>query len=290
MRCHGARRSCSRRVRCTGKSSGSAASQPPQASTQLRLSACCASWSGRTSSGANVAQLWQATLSTGSSTCCSATSPTGRFHDAHERRSIVAPASGSKPWGGRRTTPSCSPITTRRRSASRARAEALTNQSGFHMLAGRFEESIRVGAEARPLVETLGMEDQRARLHIVVGCARCCLGDRGGLDEIESGIAVAEAAGALEMLVIGYTNLSSELHFFARLAEARRAWRRHAELSDRYGLGRQVRNARADGAGWAYLDGRWDEAIRVADELISATDAGDRSFTDATVLSLRAWF
>jgi len=175
------------------------------------------------------------------------------------------------------------------RSASRARAEALTNQSGFHMLAGRFEESIRVGAEARPLVETLGMDDQRARLHIVVGCARCCLGDRGGLDEIQSGIAVAETAGALEMLVIGYTNLSSELHFFARLAEARRAWRRHAELSERYGLGPQVRNTRADGAGWAYLDGRWDEAIRVADELIAATDAGDNSFTDATVLSLRAW-
>jgi len=116
------------------------------------------------------------------------------------------------------------------RPLSRARAIALAHASGFHMLDGRFEESIRVGAEALPLVEELGIEDARARLHIVVGCARCCLGDRGGLDEIETGIQVAEAAGALEMLATGYTNLSSELHFFARLDEARRAWRHHVEV------------------------------------------------------------
>ena len=61
--------------------------------------------------------------------------------------------------------------------ASRARAEALTNQSGFLMLAARYDESIRVGAEALPLVEALEMEEQRARVHIVVGTARYGLGD-----------------------------------------------------------------------------------------------------------------
>jgi len=173
--------------------------------------------------------------------------------------------------------------------ASRARAEALTNQSGFHMLAGRFHESIRVGAEAMPLVEALGMEDQRARLHIVVGCARCCLGDPGGLDEIETGISVAQAAGAFEMVVIGYGNLSSELQFFGRLIDARRAWHHHLELSGRYGLARHVLNARADAADWAYLDGRWDEALAIAEELIAAAEAGDRYYSDPRVLSLRAW-
>ena len=46
-----------------------------------------------------------------------------------------------------------------------------------------------------------------------------------GLDEIEDGIAVAGASGAAEMQSTGYLNLSSELHFFGRLDEARRAWR-----------------------------------------------------------------
>lgn len=63
---------------------------------------------------------------------------------------------------------------------SRAKAEALTNQTGFLVLAGRFAEATRVGAEALPLAEELGMEAQRARLHIMVGCARCGLRDTEG--------------------------------------------------------------------------------------------------------------
>jgi class 3 adenylate cyclase len=172
--------------------------------------------------------------------------------------------------------------------ASRAKAEALTNQSGFLMLAGRFDESIQVGAEALPLVEELGMEAQRARLHIVVGCARCCLGDTEGLREIETGISIARAGGALEMVVLGYTNLASELFFFGRLADARRAWQHFRELGERYGFARMQRTARTDGACWAFVDGRWDDVLRVADELIAAADAGDRHWTDPTVLSLRA--
>jgi class 3 adenylate cyclase len=175
------------------------------------------------------------------------------------------------------------------RPASRARAEALMSHSGYLMLAGRFEESIRMGAEALPLIEALALEEQRARLHIVVGCARCCLGDEGGLDEIRSGISIAEVAGALDMLVLGYGNLSSELHFFGRLAESRRASRQASELAARYGLARRFRSGRADVAAWAYLDGSWDKAIAVADELIAAMDAGDRDYNDPAILSLRAW-
>jgi class 3 adenylate cyclase/tetratricopeptide (TPR) repeat protein len=175
------------------------------------------------------------------------------------------------------------------RPASRARAEALAHQSGFLMLGGRFEEAIRVGAEALPLVEALGMTDQRARVHIVVGTARCGLGDTTGLDEIETGISVAEAAANFDMLINGYLNLSSEFHFFGRLAEARLAWGRAIELAERYGLGRYLRSARADAVGWAYLDGRWDEAFALADELIGAVDAGNRHFTDSVVLALRGW-
>ena len=174
------------------------------------------------------------------------------------------------------------------RPASRAKAEALANQSGFHMLGGQFEASIQVGAQALPLVEQLGMEEQRARLHIVVGCARCGLGDTEGLREIETGISIARAAGALEMVVVGYGNLASELFFFGRLADARQAWRHNLELGERYGIARLQRNARAEAAYWAFADGRWDDALRIADDLIAAADAGDRHYSDPSVLSLRA--
>jgi class 3 adenylate cyclase len=175
------------------------------------------------------------------------------------------------------------------RPESRARAEALTNQSGFLMLGGQFEEAIRVGAEALPLVESLGMEDQRARLHIVIGSARYSLGDTGGLDQIETGISIAQDAGVFEMVAIGLNNLTSGFHVFGRLADARRGWSRELELTERYGLAQTLRFARAEAACWAYLDGRWDEAIAVADELIAAADGGNRHYSDAAVLSLRAW-
>ena len=174
------------------------------------------------------------------------------------------------------------------RPASRARAGALAHHSGFLMLAGRFDESIRVGAEALPLAEALAMEDQRARILIVVGTARCSLGETRGLDEIKAGIAAAEAAGNLDMLTNGYANLTSELHLFARLADARRAWRQMLELAERYGLGRHARNAQFEAAGWAYLDGRWDESSSIANELIAAAESLGRHYSDPQVLALRA--
>ena len=74
------------------------------------------------------------------------------------------------------------------------------------------------------------MEEQRARLHIVIGTSRCCLGDAGGLDEIRAGIEIAESASDVDMVIAGYSNLSSELHFMARLerGEARMAARARA--------------------------------------------------------------
>jgi class 3 adenylate cyclase/tetratricopeptide (TPR) repeat protein len=172
---------------------------------------------------------------------------------------------------------------------SRARAEALTAQTGFLMLGGRFEDAIRVGAEAQPLVEALGLEELRARLHNYVGCARCCLGDERGLAEIETSIAVAENAGAAVAVVNGYGNLSSELYFFAKLAESRAAEAKALKLAERYGAGYMLRNFRASRATWAYVDGRWDDALTVANELLAVAEAGDPHYSDAQLLALRGW-
>ena len=157
------------------------------------------------------------------------------------------------------------------------------------MLDGKYAESIRVGAEALPLVEALGMEDQRARLNIVVGTARAGLGDKGGIEQIEDGLAIALEIPNYDMVDNAYANLTSEFHVYGELDNARRAWEGLAQLSDRYGLERFRRVVRAEGAGWAYLEGRWDEAVAIVDELSAAAEAGDRHYTDAIMLSLRAW-
>jgi class 3 adenylate cyclase len=175
------------------------------------------------------------------------------------------------------------------RPSSFARADALTAQTGFLMLGGRFEKAIEVGAEALPLVDALELEELRARLYNYVGCAHCCLGDERGLAEIETSVAVAESAGFAGGVVNAYGNLASELQFFAKLAESRRAERMALELSERYGLGFMLRNFRAGSAGWAYLDGRWDEAIALANELLALAEAGVPHYSDSPLLALRGW-
>ena len=173
--------------------------------------------------------------------------------------------------------------------SSRAKSEALAHQSGYLMLGGEFEQSIRIGTEALPLATALGMQDQLARLHIVVGTARCCLGDSGGLAQIEEGIAIAEADANVDMVVAGHDNLSSGSTSSRRLAEARKVWQAGLELSEHYGLGRSLRSAQAAAAAWEYLDGRWDEALAVCDELIALAKAGAADYTDPIVYALRAW-
>ncbi len=175
------------------------------------------------------------------------------------------------------------------RPMSRARAEALTNQSGFLMLEARYAESIRVGVEALPLVEALGMEEQRARLHIVIGTARWGLGDTRGFDEIEEGISIAKAASAFEMVGTGNDNLVSGLHCYARLGDARRLLSHRLEHAERYGLARLMRFLRAETAEWKYVDGLWDDALAIADDLITASETQGRHYIDAQILTLRAW-
>jgi class 3 adenylate cyclase len=175
------------------------------------------------------------------------------------------------------------------RPASPARAETLSHHSGMLMLGGDFEESIRIGTDALRLATALGMQGQVARLRILIGTSRCCLGDEGGLAEIREGIEIAEAEANVHTVALGHDNLCSELQVFARTAEARRIWRASVGLAERYGLGRQLRTARATGAAWAYLDGSWDEALASADSMIAEAEAGSVHYTDPIMHAQRAW-
>jgi hypothetical protein len=42
-------------------------------------------------------------------------------------------------------------------------------------------------------------------------------------------------------------------------------------------------------AAWAYLDGDWDEALALSDEIIAEAEAGSADYTDPIMYALRAW-
>ncbi|HSC48903.1 MAG TPA: AAA family ATPase [Gaiellaceae bacterium] len=175
------------------------------------------------------------------------------------------------------------------RPPSAAKAEVFSQQSGFHMLGGRFEDSIRIGEEGLALAEQLDLDHPRARLRIVVGTARCCLGDPGGLDEIRGGIEIAQAASDVDMMITGYANLGSELHFLGRLDEAREAWRNELALSERFEARRMLRGAKLGEAGWAYVDGDWNRGSAVVNALVSQAESGSSDYSDGPAYALRAW-
>jgi tetratricopeptide (TPR) repeat protein len=91
------------------------------------------------------------------------------------------------------------------------------------------------------------------------------------------------------MAVLGYNNLASELQFLGRLTESREAWARSFELAERFGFRRLLRIVRFEASGWAYAEGRDDEALGYLDELIAELDAGLPSYSDPLALSIRAW-
>ena len=39
----------------------------------------------------------------------------------------------------------------------------------------------------------------------------------------------------------------------------------------------------------SYVDGRWDEAMTIAEQLIAAAEAGERHYSDSSIYALRAW-
>jgi len=169
------------------------------------------------------------------------------------------------------------------------RAEVLARQAQLEMLAGRFDEAIRVGSEAIAIAESLGVAREHRSVYVAVATARCGLGDTDGLAALAETEELALSEGSFEVAALAAGNLSSEFHFLGRLAEARRAFERSRELSAAYGLGRHLRMGRSERAGWSYLDGDWDEALAALDELIAEADAGAPNYSTAGDLALRAW-
>ena len=68
----------------------------------------------------------------------------------------------------------------------------MSTVSRYLMLAGRSDESIRIGREAAAMAEFFGLEAVRANALDNIGAARCHSGDPAGIDDLENSIVIAE--------------------------------------------------------------------------------------------------
>jgi class 3 adenylate cyclase/tetratricopeptide (TPR) repeat protein len=169
---------------------------------------------------------------------------------------------------------------------SRSKAFVIANLSRFLMLASENSLAIRVGREALAMAEELHLDDLRANALNNIGSARVRSGDLGGIADLEESIAIAEVADPLEVMR-GYGNLASTL------AEAGDI-QRHEELNakalavaERLGIPDAIRWFRGGQAESWFWDGRWDDVVRFADELIAEVEAGSSFYLEPSWRALR---
>jgi class 3 adenylate cyclase len=163
---------------------------------------------------------------------------------------------------------------------SRSRARVLAELSILLMLAGKVEQAIGVARETLAIADQLGLDDMRARALNYLGTSRVLSGDRGGLADLERAVAIAVQRNLPES-VEAYVNLGACLvelgdlaRGFARQAEGRQA-------AERFGITGWLRHLRAERVLEYYWRGRWDLALRRANEFIAESETSSRHYMES---------
>ena len=151
--------------------------------------------------------------------------------------------------------------------SSYGKAYVMTNSSRFWMLAGEGEHAIRVGREALAMAEELGLEELQAHALDNIGVARIGLGDNGGIADLERSIEIADRINSIES-ARAYGNLASALDDLGQLERSWELLREGRLRAERFGLDDWLLWLRGESAWPPYYSGRWDEALRVVDDLI----------------------
>jgi predicted ATPase/class 3 adenylate cyclase len=168
--------------------------------------------------------------------------------------------------------------------AAPSKARVLSTIARYRVLAGE-PDAVELAQEALALGDELGLDDVRAQSRITIGTARGIAGDPRGAEDIEAGIAIAEAANSVES-ARGYVNLSSIRADWEGDVRARGLLEKALELSERFGQVHGVRWCKANLTGWMYAAGEWDEALDEIGSLL--TEAAEPHYMDASMLQIRA--
>jgi class 3 adenylate cyclase/tetratricopeptide (TPR) repeat protein len=151
---------------------------------------------------------------------------------------------------------------------SAAKARVYAGLFRLHWLANRDDPAVTFGDEALAMADELGLREVRAQILSVRGGWQVMNGDRGGLALIEESIALFEQLNSADAQR-PYNNLADTHYNYGDLDKAaaavermKQAWKRFAGVDWlRWAEGQEIR--------LAYVAGRWDEAVEIADRWIA---------------------
>jgi class 3 adenylate cyclase/tetratricopeptide (TPR) repeat protein len=159
---------------------------------------------------------------------------------------------------------------------SAAKLRVLAERARIASVSGRTPEAIEVGREAFELAEALGDEEQQAELLNSISVARAMSddSDTSAVDDLERSVTLARRAGAPDALGRSLNNLASIRMMLIGLEGVQEIFDEALETSERFGVESGVRWHRGGRPALLYLLGRWDDAVRVADEFLAEVEAG----------------
>jgi class 3 adenylate cyclase len=171
---------------------------------------------------------------------------------------------------------------------SAAKARVLAECARFRMLV---EEPTAIGLarEALALAEALDLPDVQANALITLGTATLFAGDASGPSDIERGLRVALEHGALSAAGRGYSNLAMAVGWAGDRARRLELLEQAVSLARRLGDRQTVRFLQPQITGIRVAEGRWDEALREAEEFIAECEAGSPHVQEALMLRIRAF-
>jgi class 3 adenylate cyclase len=175
----------------------------------------------------------------------------------------------------------------RGRPPSRAKALVLCH-AGTHLI---FQPEHRLqGAalldEALELSRGEGMREIEAEALQFAGMGRISAGDLRGREDVEAALALALDANS-DVSLSCYGNLADIQKRLGALERAAALTAEGLAAAIRFGMAVQVRRFRAEQAAYRFWSGDWDEAMRIGDEYLSATEAGQRHQMEAEMRVLR---
>src|SRR3970040_1306015 len=156
--------------------------------------------------------------------------------------------------------------------ASAAKARVLRQIARFRALAGEVDEPIRIGSDALAIAEELGLDELRAHALKHVGIAKGNAGYmRNAIADVERSIEIALSITSPEA-ARGYNNLSAMLWYAGDFPRSHELREETMRIAERLGAASIYRYARSNLGMYLHAGGRWDEAVRLADEIVAESE------------------
>jgi class 3 adenylate cyclase/tetratricopeptide (TPR) repeat protein len=171
---------------------------------------------------------------------------------------------------------------------SRSKAFVIGTVSRYLMLAGESSEAIRIGREALAMADLLDIDEVRANALDNIGAARGNSGDRGGIDDLERAMTLADRCNFPQERSRARANLASVLWTIGMLERAADLVADAQVTAERFGQTLFHRWVAANKAhNWLAL-GNWDDAYASVQAFLAEVEAGSPHYMAADCYMVRS--